>query len=410
MIASANGGALQMRSEWARAMGKISEISCGIFVAAGAFFAAAAPALSEPVLLPPGTWSQPVDSNSLSDCVKNGTCKLLPGPQTRAEYAKLCTQAMAPIPGFDCLTGVEIPITVTKTVFKEVIIGPNNTKVYVPQTIVEKPTKPVATCDKPVKLGLSSDGQCVPYSRLKDLSPADKPHVMTLAICRKYYASAGPTDPNFDDIALIQHNNITGATCYFQSRIIHKPEDGRHDGTKVASPMSSDSTANGFWLEPEKDGNGKVIALNPKTPSASVPINCVSCHDSDPFILSPWIGQVAKVDKWDPLKKFRVDLFGTFSKLRPWVVNPEVLNANGGCVGCHRFGGSSIKTISQGNGGLTVDNVINLHGFMPPGDNQSVANWQQQYGAELKKILDCVDVQDSKTPAAACQAWPAGTK
>lgn len=394
-------------------MGKITAISCDVFFAAaiGAFLLVAPrPAVSEPIILTPGTWSEPVDSSLLADCVKNGTCKFLPGPQSRAEYAKLCAQAIAPIPAFNCLNGVEIPIKVTKTVFKEVTIGPNGGKVYVPQTIVEKPTNPVDVCDKPVKLLLGGDSQCVPFSRLIDVSPADKPHVTSLAICRKYYASSGPSDPNFDDIAMVQHNNITGATCYFQSRVIHKPELGRHDGTKVPSPMSSESDANNFWLEPEKGTDGKVVALNPKTPGATGPINCVSCHDSDPFILSPWIGQVAKVGKWDPLKKFRVDLFGTFSKLRPWVANAAAINPDGGCVGCHRFGGASIYTISNGGGGLNVDGLINLHGFMPPGDHQSAADWQKQYGAELKKILDCVDVKTPNVPAAGCKAWPAGTK
>jgi len=146
---------------------------------------------------------------------------LLP-PQSRLAYANACRADIGTIPDYHCLGGTIIPIT----------------KNNVPQTVPLTDN----SCDNPVKLGLP-ENQCMPYTRLVDLSPANNPDVTVLAICRKYHASSGPNDPIFHDLAMIAHSRKTGATCFFQS-----PVDSHLDGTNVPSPMSSASIANQYWL------------------------------------------------------------------------------------------------------------------------------------------------------------------
>src|SRR6266540_61055 len=114
-------------------------------------------------------------------------------PLNRADYAAKCAAEMGKIPAFNCLDGELLPITVNGVA----------------------QSSPVLVCDQPVQLGLSTEGQCVPFARLVRLTPGD-PDLETIAICRKYFSSTGPTDSRFDDIAMIQHKKSTGRTCFFQ--------------------------------------------------------------------------------------------------------------------------------------------------------------------------------------------------
>ena len=71
-----------------------------------------------------------------------------------ADYAAACRAEIGDIPAFSCADGVTVPITV----------GGQTPATY---------TKDM-TCDRPALLpnGADSDGQCVPYSRILNLSDA----------------------------------------------------------------------------------------------------------------------------------------------------------------------------------------------------------------------------------------------
>src|SRR5512133_1400691 len=133
-------------------------------------------------------------------------------PPDRAAYAAQCAAEMGKIPGFNCLNGQLLDITVN---------GVSQSQL-------------VDNCDKPVELGLGGGSQCVPFSRLLAIDTG-KPNVTTIAICRKYFASTGPNDSRFADIAMIQHNKASGRTCFFQSKL-----EANLDGRTVPSP--SDTT------------------------------------------------------------------------------------------------------------------------------------------------------------------------
>jgi hypothetical protein len=73
---------------------------------------------------------------------------------------------------------------------------------------------------------------------------------------------------HYNDIAMLGHNPITGRTCFFQNALYSK-----HDGAHVSHPADTEKSAD-IWSGVHGAQGG---------------INCNNCHDSDPFILSPWI-------------------------------------------------------------------------------------------------------------------------
>lgn len=297
-------------------------------------------------------------------------------PQSRLQYAEACAVDIGTIPEFHCADGIEVPITVGG--------------------VKQSTPVPNSACDRPVKLHMAQDGQCVPYTRLVDLSPASRPEVTVLAICRRYEGRPAAS-PIYDDIAMIAHNRKNGATCFFQSPVHEKPLDG----TTVPSPMASTTTASDYWLEPLKE-NGEVVH------SAPGGIACTACHDADPFILSPFIQQVAKLQTWDPKGSYRVDQNGSFAPVaeRAWVTAKIDSNlggdAAGGCLGCHRIGGASHVVIAGGPGGLDGPN---FHGFMPPGNGDKPAEWQASYGDAIAALESCLA---AAKPPPGCHVHRAG--
>ncbi len=310
-------------------------------------------------------------------------------PQSRLAYAQACAADIGVINGgndYNCMTGDEIPITV------------NGVKQSSPV--------PGSACDKPVKLGMTQiDGQCVPYTRLVDLSPPNNPDVTVMAICRKYHGTSA-SSTKFNDLAMIAHNRKTGTTCFFQSPV---DQATPLEGTTLPSPMSNKPAASQYWLEP----NGAPNNVTYQMPGG---IGCTSCHDSDPFILSPWMQQVAKLNKWDPNGKYLVDNNGLFSPVagRPWVTAglsaPQPFTQFSKCVAGHRIGGSTLRVIAGGPGGLhdTTNGFPDFHGFMPPGNTDSALWWPYVYNEAVFELDNCVNPA-SGTPAAGCNTVRAGT-
>jgi Bacterial tandem repeat domain 1 len=259
------------------------------------------------------------------------------GPSSRLAYAQKCAAQMGTIPSFNCMNGAIIPIT----------------KNGVAQT------QPTASCDKPIQLG-TSGGACVPFARFQRLNTGN-PDVETLVICRKYHASSGPNDKMFHDIAMIQHHKGTGETCFFQSPVDEEPLDG----SKVPSPQESSAAASKYWLEP--------IGGGPQG------ITCSHCHDSDPFIWSPYIVQVADISKWNPFGPWNSnsqDLFGTTVKtFKP---------AGNACVSCHRIGSN---TCNPGGAISTHEYADQL--LMPVGFSGNGPEWHSDYDPAMAQLDQC---------------------
>jgi hypothetical protein len=300
-----------------------------------------------------GTWMQ-VGFLNYPSCTRdlaNSDGAIVCAVANRLEYAQACAAMISTIPDFNCMTGTELPIT-----FNGVV-----------------QTTAVGNCDKPVVLGLSNEGQCVPFSRLVRID-TQRADVQTVAICRKYHARPA-NSTIFDDIAMIQHDNTSGMTCFYQSRI-----EAGIDGTLVPSPMSSSQAASNVWLDTH-------TAFQPpqefKERWAGGPggIPCVNCHDADAFIWSPYVSQAVGSGGWQPLGPYRFDAFGIFLGPATHAVKPTNATL---CVSCHRIGINSWKGIAK----FIVD-------WMPltNGTNPTVMSnqWSQAQKDAFNEVNWCVD-------------------
>ena len=73
---------------------------------------------------------------------------------------------------------------------------------------------------------------------------------------------------HYNDIAMVGHNPRTGRTCFFQNAL-----GSKYDGAHVPHPADVEKSDT-LWSGVHGAQGG---------------INCNRCHDSDPFVLSPWI-------------------------------------------------------------------------------------------------------------------------
>lgn len=213
--------------------------------------------------------------------------------QSFAGYAAQCARQVAEIPPFDCGDGVLIPITVNG------------------ETPAEY-TRDM-TCDRPGLLpnGAGSDGQCVPGSRILNLSTTT---MQITAMCRQKNIRTPIDALAFNEIDVIAHNPATGATCWFQAEA---PTGRSINGARVPSPNAPDAAQ--FWA-PVKD---------------VLKADCGGCHDNDPIMYSPFIGQVWGQIATDPLGPyFHIAPEMGFATWPSLALHPR----DNTCLGCHRIG------------------------------------------------------------------------
>ena len=244
-------------------------------------------------------------------------------------YAEACVAELGDIPFFerlgdgdygtyDCLESTPIPTTVTQE-----------------DGSVEYPDEEVAACDEPQYIY----SLCEPNAedgvtngpRVNQRTNEEGTHWVLL--CRKAKEEEG----SYNDIAMIGHNPYTGKTCFFQNAL-YKRTDGLHvphPGDRVESEGSPQQSAS-LWSGIHGGlGSG---------------IQCARCHDSDPFIHTPWIDG-AKDNKGDPIiPKMGIDEdFGLGYNDSPysivntagqgWSMPKHLLSEEAAaCTKCHRIG------------------------------------------------------------------------
>ena len=287
-----------------------------------------------------------------------------PIPEAAAiyNYGRVCQEAISEIPTMNCFDGQLMPILLEG---KEV-----------------RNLAPNADCDNPVEIEMPF-GQCVPGSRVLVLPKTD-PDVDVVLICRKY--EVRPMDsPIFDDISIIQHRKSTGATCFFQMPY------RKTNGTRIPSPTEAPKdtpkgaiTAQDFWM----------------TPTAAAGRECITCHDSDPFIHNPWIGQHKQLPS-QPQGKY-VILGKAFAN---W---PESQSVNtttpNNCTQCHRIGSmKTCDTMGESVGRTKSANLLPNHFkfpeayWMPPNHNAgSLTEWNAKFEQDFLALEKCC--MDDKAP------------
>lgn len=145
-----------------------------------------------------------------------------------------------PVTDFNCEDGTVVPSELTRAPGDKVTV-----------TTYGSGTK----CDKPNML----NRECDPGSKFQVITNTLEGY--SVAHCRK----KGSGTNIFQDIAYIQHNNKTGATCFYQS-------------------------------EENADSSGTVTGLRTTTPSSLMGLatGCISCHDNGALIRSNYITQIKK--------------------------------------------------------------------------------------------------------------------
>ena len=246
------------------------------------------------------------------------------------DYGRECATLITEIPPFNCLDGETIPITVNRRT---------------PETYTRH-----MRCDKPAYLPYpeKTDGQCTPWTRVRTLRDDD---IQLLVYCRRMYIRP-KDDPHFDSIEAIMHNVKTGSTCFFISKNFGENPKG-DDGRRVPPPTE------------ETPPKGMVAAKDLwATPQQIFDHSCISCHDSDPWMHTPWIDQVQQVPH-DPWGYHSVDVGGPFVN---WPKPKSISTRGNPCASCHRIGSlNTCQTLMVGDFGEQPAKMLQSIGQAPHG-------------------------------------------
>jgi hypothetical protein len=196
------------------------------------------------------------------------------GDETLKQYATRCDKAMGgvTVPAFDC---------------------DDDKATDVMDRYGDKWDSVNDKCDAPNVL----NGKCDPGSRFHVLHRGDGTDgIYIVAHCRKEATPAnGPNSAQlsnpkgfYSDVAVIEYNLNTGATCFYQALA----EPGQGLSHAAPAPISGNTK---YWL----------------TPASTANIKCGSCHDTGPFIRSPYLAQLGQV--WP----FENDLTNSYNPYDP---------------------------------------------------------------------------------------------
>ena len=274
-----------------------------------------------------------------------------PIPYNTTEYADMCMEYLGVPPIVDCGEGVHIPIYI------------NGEEVYQDQ--------PPGTCDDQDFKGTCNIGSRVGRIEGVDINGNPIPEVVWVFFCR----SAG--QDLFDQIGavsvqMIGYNTENGATCFFespdaigdniQSEYLSYDENGFLDGTL---PSYGTQGFNQTFHSPIVSGT-----------------NCMSCHNSDPFIHDPWIDN-AKLPS-DPsqtvIPKYEYDAFDleyfAVGGYGSQFSNASIHIQGNNCLSCHRSSMELATTVFDGLGNVLVNE------FMPPYNPGSLSD-------DYNELIEC---------------------
>jgi hypothetical protein len=259
--------------------------------------------------------------------VASKTPRILHGVEA---YSNTCIEEIGDLPmfaggDFDCLRdpGMAIvPITATRDDGRVTTIGsPSDWPLDADQRDA------TAVCDRPAWLGYGTGTPCAPFTRVGRYTNAQGTDFVV--ICRRTTVT-DPMDPNFDVMGVIAQNPRSGKTCWFNKR------PGVTDMSRIPSPNTP--TANWFWMD-----------------SAGIRDEaCPTCHDSDPWLHSPWIDQGVDARGRPRVPRIGTDsdytvatkyaivaresfTIGGVTSADDWK-QPQHLGDVGTCSSCHRIG------------------------------------------------------------------------
>lgn len=240
------------------------------------------------------------------------------GADTLAAYAQQCDHAIGvSVPDFD-------------------VDSPLGTTVPTDHLTPANAAYPNGTCDRPNVL----NGKCDPGSRFRVLVNTADAYVVAHA--RKMGFSQG----EYGDVAVIQHNKVNGATCFYQGALADFNLSHKAD-VKAPSKGVGNPT---FWMTPTQ-------IVNSKFP-------CASCHDNGPIIRSPYLAQITGSNQLPGSGDVTFNSDGQpysfvgadFSPWKAYKVEVSVNGVSNPCNGCHLMGVNNLaNTGIVPNNGTALD-------------------------------------------------------
>jgi len=230
------------------------------------------------------------------------------------------------------------------------------------------------------------------------------------AICRKHVVRE-PGSPLFDEINIVSHNLKNGKTCWFTAKAAtpFKADAGINGARLIPSPSTQSTlkAPRGYeQIHPASEAlvsDWKVAKTTLPNPSAfwmspnelvrREPA-CTQCHDSGPFMYSPYIAQTTQLPG-DPFGKYQPRAIGQAFKGWP---QPFAISTRGNtCTTCHRMGNmNSCSAATQMATGQTTPSGTSATGqqfplshWMSPGNLHSLAQWNEVFKKSVKEISDC---------------------
>jgi hypothetical protein len=256
----------------------------------------------------------------------------------------------------------------------------------------------VSTCANPSLLY----GTCDPGGRLGQLTHGD---VTVKWICRRnsYHDNAAdPTIP-YNDVGAILYNERNGMSCWY--------DDMDNTGLAGDNWPDIDLTA------PDADPTEYLHYFY-----AADGVSCTSCHDNDPFNLTPYLRAIPWVTGTYTFGAFGlVDVNGgAFQVTQRSLVSPEVTP----CLACHRITsnatcddwapdalgvdkGAGYQQLVENVSGDPADPLWALGTWMPYGvPLGTAAEWEAIYGAARDTIVDCCRNPGVNGPGCTWEALP----
>lgn len=261
-------------------------------------------------------------------------------PQTAISYAQMCESELGVPPQIDLDRAVEIPIYI------------DGKQVY----------GNFPTCDNPVLIGKSTvSGSVLQRYEGRTADGVKLPHVVWVAFGRN---SSSSTARVVGSVQMIGYNQETGATAFFES--------GDHIAPWVTLDKETWKMRGKMpWIDDPVEFNQAFIPA---------PMQCVQCHQNDPFITNSFI-TAAKIPGTDEPVIPILDADSPYYVIggSHWDMRTIKLKDNA-CFDCHRVGMKTIELFAQSGWD------VNEH--MPPDDPGSLSDayaqlldaWQQGPG------------------------------
>jgi hypothetical protein len=234
--------------------------------------------------------------------------------QSLQDYARECAKAVGGgVPAYSCKDGALIPITNYRS---------------------------DSSCDNPAFLHVGN--ACIQHSRFGKLTPTNvqpgfnADDIEIRFLCRHYQLPNNTADYNerYDDIAVIQTNKKTGATCFYQS-----PTGAGQDMAGTNIPAPSDP--------------------NPRIFTSYGPNGCTNCHNARAFINTPFLQNVPNPHKIPHPKEFNRERYWFPGESGADAKIFSIKTADTRCTTCHNIASTSDNGPSGSSASLSEQSVGN---------------------------------------------------